>query len=144
MCIRDRYYRQFSGLTEWKQKVVAEGRRLGYVSTLSGRRRRLPDLTAGDSEARSRAERQAVNAVVQGSAADLCKQAMINIARDLSDTNLKMLVQVHDELVVAVPYDELDSIVEPFITAMGDGNVIKGVPLMVSYHHASNWAEAKG
>jgi len=138
------YYRQFSGLTDWKQQVVAEGRKYGYVTTLSGRRRRLPDLTSSDSEARSRAERQAVNAVVQGSAADLCKQAMINIDQDLSNTNLKMLVQVHDELVVAVPYEELDEIVEPFITAMGNGNVIKGVPLMVSYHNASNWSEAKG
>jgi DNA polymerase-1 len=138
------YYRQFSGLTEWKQKVVAEGRKYGYVTTLSGRRRRLPDLMSSDSEARSRAERQAVNAVVQGSAADLCKQAMINIAHDLSDKNIKMLVQVHDELVVAVPYEELDDIIEPFITSMGNGNVIKGVPLMVSYHNASNWSEAKG
>jgi DNA polymerase I-like protein with 3'-5' exonuclease and polymerase domains len=138
------YYRQFSGLTEWKQKVVAEGRKYGHVTTLSGRRRRLPDLMSSDSEARSRAERQAVNAVVQGSAADLCKQAMINIAHDLADKNIKMLVQVHDELVVAVPYEELDNIVEPFITSMGNGNVIKGVPLMVSYHNASNWSEAKG
>jgi DNA polymerase-1 len=138
------YYRQFAGLTAWKQEVVAEGRRLGYVTTLSGRRRRLPDLLSSDKENRARAERQAVNAVVQGSAADLCKQAMINIARDLSGTNVKMLVQVHDELVAAVPCEELDSIIDPFITAMGNGNVIKGVPLMVSYHNASNWSEAKG
>lgn len=138
------YYKQFSGLTAWKQRVVAEGRRLGYVTTLAGRRRRLPDLMSSDNEARSRAERQAVNAVVQGSAADLCKQAMINIAHDLADTNVRMLVQVHDELVASVPYEELDSIIDPFITAMGNGNVIKGVPLMVSYHNASNWAEAKG
>jgi DNA polymerase-1 len=138
------YYRQFAGLTAWKQEVVAEGRKMGYVTTLSGRRRRLPDLMSSDKESRARAERQAVNAVVQGSAADLCKQAMINIARDLAGTNVKMLVQVHDELVAAVPCEELDSIINPFITAMGNGNVIKGVPLMVSYHNASNWSEAKG
>ena len=138
------YYRQFSGLTAWKQKVVAEGRRLGYVTTLSGRRRRLPDLVSADSEARSRAERQAVNAVVQGSAADICKQAMVDIHHLLRDSNAKMLVQVHDELIVAVPDCELSDMVEPFLTAMGNGRVINGVPLKVSYEHAINWAEAKG
>lgn len=138
------YYRQFSGLTEWKQSVVATGRKHGYVTTLSGRRRRLPDLMSSDSEARSRAERQAVNAVVQGSAADICKQAMIDIHRVLDGTGAQMLVQVHDELVVAVPDNQVDSIVDPFLEAMGDGRVINGVPIKVSYHHATNWAEAKG
>lgn len=138
------YYRQFAGLTEWKQKVVAEGRRQGYVTTLSGRRRRLPDLMSNDQEARSRAERQAVNAVVQGSAADICKQAMVDIDKLLTGTNAKMLVQVHDELVVALPYEDLDGLIQPFLTAMGDDRVINGVPLKVSYHNAINWAEAKG
>lgn len=138
------YYRQFSGLTEWKQKVVAQGRKHGYVTTLSGRRRRLPDLMSTDDEARSRAERQAVNAVVQGSAADICKKAMIDIHKTLSGTGAHMLVQVHDELVVAVPDQILDDIIDPFLTAMGDGNVLNGVPIKVSYHHAINWAEAKG
>lgn len=138
------YYRQFSGLTEWKQQIVAEGRRMGYVTTLSGRRRRLPDLLSANSEWRSRAERQAVNAVVQGSAADICKQAMINIHKTLIGTGAEMLVQVHDELVVAVPDGKLDDILEPFLVAMGDGKVLHGVPIRVSYHDAINWAEAKG
>jgi DNA polymerase-1 len=138
------YYRQFAGLTEWKQKVVAEGRSMGYVTTLSGRRRRLPDLLSANSEWRSRAERQAVNAVVQGSAADICKQAMINIHKTLIGTGAEMLVQVHDELVVSVPDGKLDDILEPFLVAMGDGKVLHGVPIRVSYHDAINWAEAKG
>jgi DNA polymerase-1 len=138
------YYRQFAGLTEWKQKVVATGRKQGYVTTLSGRRRRLPGLMASDSEIRSRAERQAVNAVVQGSAADICKTAMIDIHKLLEGTGAQMLVQVHDELVVSVPEDKIDDLVSPFLTAMGDGNVLNGVPIKVSYHHALNWAEAKG
>ena len=138
------YYRQFAGLTDWKQKVVAVGRKQGYVTTLSGRRRRLPDLMSADSELRSRAERQAVNAVVQGSAADICKKAMIDIYHVLEGTGAHMLVQVHDELVVAVPENTLDTIISPFLTAMGDGNVLNGVPIKVSYHHATNWAEAKG
>lgn len=138
------YYRQFSGLTRWKQQVIAEGRKMGYVTTLSGRRRRLPDLLSTNDENRSRAERQAVNAVVQGSAADLCKKAMIDIEKVLKGTGSSMLVQVHDELVVAVPEGTMDKVITPFLTAMGDGKVINGVPLRVSYHSAYNWAEAKG
>jgi DNA polymerase-1 len=117
---------------------------MGYVTTLSGRRRRLPDLLSANSEWRSRAERQAVNAVVQGSAADICKQAMINIHKTLIGTGAEMLVQVHDELVVSVPDGKLDDILEPFLMAMGDGKVLHGVPIRVSYHDAINWAEAKG
>lgn len=138
------YYKQFAGLTKWKQQVIANGRKAGYVTTLSGRRRRLPDLMSTNDENRSRAERQAVNAVVQGSAADICKKAMIDIAHVLKGTGSSMLVQVHDELVVAVPEGTLDTIITPFLTAMGDGKVINGVPLKVSYHSAHNWAEAKG
>jgi DNA polymerase-1 len=138
------YYRQFSGLTEWKQKVVAQGRRLGYVETITGRRRRLPDLTSMNSELKSRAERQAVNAVVQGSAADLCKQAMIDIDRAFKGTSLKVLVQVHDELVAVAPEDEAVEMQELFIKAMGHDTIIQGVPLRVSCDMAATWAEAKG
>lgn len=138
------YYKQFSGLTDWKNRVVAQGRRLGYVETLTGRRRRLPDLLSPDGERRSRAERQAVNAVVQGSAADLCKQAMIDIHRAFNNTNLKVLVQVHDELVAIAPEDEAQDMKELFMKAMGHGTTIQGVPLRVSCDIASTWAEAKG
>lgn len=138
------YYRQFSGLTEWKQKVVAQGRRLGYVETITGRRRRLPDLNSMNSELKSRAERQAVNAVVQGSAADLCKQAMIDIDRAFKGTNLKVLVQVHDELVAVAPEDEAVEMQELFIKAMGHDTIIQGVPLRVSCDMAATWGEAKG
>jgi DNA polymerase-1 len=138
------YYRQFSGLTEWKQKVVAQGRRLGYVETITGRRRRLPDLSSMNSELKSRAERQAVNAVVQGSAADLCKQAMIDIDRAFKGTSLKMLVQVHDELIAVAPEDEAVQMQELFIKAMGHDTIIEGVPLRVSCDMAVTWAEAKG
>jgi DNA polymerase-1 len=138
------YYRQFSGLTEWKQKVVAQGRRLGYVETITGRRRRLPDLLSVNSEFRSRAERQAVNAVVQGSAADLCKQAMIDIDRAFKGTNLKVLVQVHDELIAVAPIEEAVEMKELFMKAMGHNTIIQGVPLRVSCDMASTWAEAKG
>lgn len=139
----DNYYRQFAGITEWKRDVIATGRIRGYVETLSGRRRRLKDLTSSDDEARSRAERQAVNAVVQGSAADLCKQAMVDVRNVLHGTGASLLVQVHDELVVAVPEDIVEEITPKFMEAMGHGRIIDGVPLVVSCGTAYSWAEAK-
>lgn len=139
----DNYYRQFAGITEWKREVIATGRTRGYVETLAGRRRRLKDLTSSDDEARSRAERQAVNAVVQGSAADLCKQAMVDVRDLLVGTGASLLVQVHDELVVAVPEDIVEEITPKFMEAMGHGRIIDGVPLVVSCGTAHSWAEAK-
>jgi DNA polymerase-1 len=141
--IIDNYYKQFSGITEWKRQVVASGRSKGYVTTMSGRRRRLPELTSNDDMLRSRAERQAVNAVVQGSAADICKEAMLNIHELLKGTGATLLVQVHDELVVAVPEEIIEELTPKFMDAMGHGRVIDGVPLMVSADSAYSWADAK-
>jgi DNA polymerase-1 len=140
----DQYYKQFSGITKWKKSVIEEGIKMGYVKTISGRRRRLPDLRSDDYMLRSRAERQAVNAVVQGSAADICKKAMIDVYEVLKYTDSKIIVQVHDELVAMVPEDAVDVIQPIFINAMGDGNIISGIPLRVSCHSAYNWSEAKG
>jgi DNA polymerase-1 len=141
--IIDNYYRQFSGITEWKRQVVASGRSKGYVTTMSGRRRRLPELNSNDDMLRSRAERQAVNAVVQGSAADICKEAMLGIHELLKDTGATLLVQVHDELVVAVPEEIIEELTPRFMDAMGHGRIIDGVPLMVSSDSAYSWADAK-
>ena len=140
----DQYYKQFSGLTEWKRQVIESGRKKGYVSTLYGRRRRLTDLNSQDEYVRSRAERQAVNAVVQGSAADLCKEAMVGISALLRGTDAQLLVQVHDELVVSVNEDILDDLTPRFMETMGHGRVIDRVPLVVSCDSAYSWAEAKG
>lgn len=141
--IIDNYYKQFSGITEWKRQVVASGRSKGYVTTMSGRRRRLPELNSNDDMLRSRAERQAVNAVVQGSAADICKEAMLDIHELLKDTGATLLVQVHDELVVAVPEEIIEELTPRFMDAMGHGRIIDGVPLMVSADSAYSWADAK-
>lgn len=142
--IIDRYYRQFAGLTQWKRDVVNSGRKYGYVETITGRRRRLPDLKSVNTERKARAERQAVNAVVQGSAADICKQAMIDIHTAFKDKDLKMLVQVHDELVAIAPIELAHDYRSLFMEAMGHGRVIDGIPLRVSCHIAHTWAEAKG
>lgn len=137
------YYKTFSELTAWKQHVVQKARKDGYVSTLHGRRRRLPDLSSINSELRSRAERQAVNAIVQGTAADICKIAMVDVYKATNKTSLKLLVQVHDELVAMVDEKEKLDIIKPFINAMGDGTILNKVPIKVSYQFAKSWAEAK-
>ena len=91
----------------------------------------------------SRAQRQAINAIIQGSAADICKQAMIDVDLAFRSTNSKMLVQVHDELVAIAPEDEEESAISTLINAMGHNKTIMGVTLNVSCHAARSWAEAK-
>lgn len=140
----DSYYKQFSGITKWKHSVIATARSKGYVETLSGRRRRLPDLYSSDDFSRSRAERQAVNAVVQGSAADICKQAMIDTFDAFKDTGARLLVQVHDELLASCPSSAVDDMIPIMMSSMGHGRVIEGIPLKVSGHAAQSWSEAKG
>jgi DNA polymerase-1 len=104
----------------------------------------LPDLCSSDNNLKARAERQAVNAVVQGSAADICKKAMIDVYEALSGLEANMLVQVHDELLVMTRTELSAGIFPVMINAMGDGVVYEGIPLKVSGHAASSWAEAKG
>lgn len=140
----DRYYQQFKGITTWKQSIIRLAAKQGYVSTLSGRRRRLEDITSSNGDLRARAERQAINSVVQGSAADICKEAMIDVYDAFKGTTAKMLVQVHDELVVAVPTQEINTLMPILVKAMGDGRVINGIPLKISCHSAGSWSEAKG
>lgn len=137
------YYKSFSGLTKWKQLAIATATKRGYTVTISGRRRRLLDLTSRSSELVSRAQRQAINAIIQGSAADICKQAMIDVDLAFRSTNAKMLVQVHDELVAISPEDEEESAISTLINAMGHNRTIMGVTLKVSCHAARSWAEAK-
>lgn len=137
------YYKSFSGLTRWKQIAIATATKRGYTATISGRRRRLLDLTSRSSELVSRAQRQAINAIIQGSAADICKQAMIDVDLAFRSTNSKMLVQVHDELVAISPEDEEESAISTLINAMGHNRTIMGVTLKVSCHAARSWAEAK-
>ena len=141
--ILSNYYKSFFELTAWKRQVINKAKKDGYVSTLYGRRRRLPDLSSSNDELRSRAERQAVNAVVQGSAADICKQAMVDVHTVIRGTSVRLLVQVHDELVASLHEADMNDIINPFITAMGDGTILEKVPLKVSYQFAKSWAEAK-
>lgn len=161
----DSYYEQFSGITDWKKKVLREVRQTGYVETMNGRRRRFRELVDDDylrqravilskssgssmgeliRSIQSQAERQAINAIIQGSAADLCKQAMINVHSAFKGTGAKLLVSVHDELVASCPDSSVDLLIPVMMESMGHGKVIDGIPLKVSGHAATSWAEAKG
>jgi DNA polymerase-1 len=153
--IVDGYNQGYAGLTKWKDRILADGRRKGYVETLYGRRRRLPDLTADLNTkdgwaARTRAERQAINAVVQGTAAEICKKAMVKLDSALDWPKCKMLVQVHDEIVTSVPTEEIGIWIPVIEQAMGngtilhDGKVKEGVKLEVEAHAAGSWDKAKG
>ena len=140
----DNYNSGYSGLTEWKNKVLMKAKRTGYVETMYGRRRRVPDLSSDDFASKARAERQAINAIVQGTASEICKQAMIDVSNVINYPSCKIAVQVHDEIVVIVPQDEAAHWRESIETAMGNGRVIMGVELEVEAHSALSWVEAKG
>jgi DNA polymerase-1 len=139
----ERYFRTFPKVREWREGLLARARETGYVATLLGRRRRMPELSSSDSRAKSFAENAAVNTPVQGSAADLIKRAMIEVERRLAAEGLaaRMLLQVHDELVFEVPERELDATRELVRSVMEHAPEL-AVPLKVDFGAGANWLEA--
>jgi DNA polymerase-1 len=125
------------------QDQVDFARENGYVQTILGRRRYLKDINSANAVVRSAAERNAVNAPIQGSAADVIKIAMINIYKKLQDENWKskMLLQVHDELVFDVHNDELEKI-QPMIKHEMENAFKMAVPLEVELGLGKDWLEA--
>ncbi len=139
----DEYFEQFGGVREYLQEVVARARTNGYTQTMMGRRRYLPDLTSDNRQRREMAERMALNAPIQGSAADIIKVAMLAIRRELAAAGLRsrMLLQVHDELLFEVAHGELDQLREIVPAAMGSAFDL-AIPLEVSMGTGRSWAEA--
>jgi DNA polymerase I-like protein with 3'-5' exonuclease and polymerase domains len=154
-----RYYQQFSGLLPWKRKVLAQARDRGdpanrildppYVTIPPiGRLRRLPDLYNPEDWKRWRAERQAINALIQGFASYITKLAMISLNQDLRPYPARMVVQVHDEIVVQVAESYIDDVLPVVVGGMDgirtNGAPILGkIPLVVSAKVGYTWAEAK-
>jgi DNA polymerase-1 len=122
---------------------VDEARRTGYTETMLGRRRYLPDLTSDNRQRREGAERMALNAPIQGSAADIIKLAMLRVHGELADQGLasRLLLQVHDELVLEVAPGERDRVEQLVRQAMGSA-VELSVPLDVSVGVGTSWHEA--
>jgi DNA polymerase I len=136
------YFARYPRVRAYQEEVLAEGRRQGYVTTLLGRRRYLPELTAGHGGIRQAAERMAVNAPIQGTAADIIKKAMIDIQRYLEEHDLraKMLLQVHDELVFEVPDGEVAQLA-PVVKRLMEGAYALDVPLEVDVKTGRHWGE---
>lgn len=141
--IIDEYYRQFSRLKAYQGENIEFARKHGYVETILGRRRYLPDIQSSNAVVRGFAERNAINAPIQGSAADVIKVAMVNIQRIFKERGFKskMIMQVHDELVFDAHKDELD-IIKPIIVEEMEGAVSLRVPLKVEMDLGQNWLEA--
>jgi len=141
--IIENYFIQYSGIKQYMADTMNFARENGYVCTLMGRRRYLRDINSANQTVRGFAERNAINAPIQGSAADMIKIAMINIHRELKAQKLdaRMTMQVHDELVFDVPNHEVEKI-KPII-AEGMKNAIKtSVPILVEIGTGLNWLEA--
>jgi DNA polymerase-1 len=136
------YFARYPRVRALQEETLREGRRQGYVTTLMGRRRYLPELNASHGGVRQAAERMAVNAPIQGTAADIIKRAMIDIQAHLDAHRLrtKMLLQVHDELVFEVPDDEVDA-VRPVVRRLMEQAYPLDVPLEVEVKTGRHWGE---
>ena len=141
--LMDRYFQRFGGIRDYLSSVVEQARKVGYTETVMGRRRYLPDLMHDNRQRREIAERMALNAPIQGSAADIIKQAMLNVERALISENLKsrLLLQVHDELILEVIAGEEEVLTNLVRREMGSAFPLRA-PLDVSVGIGKSWNEA--
>jgi DNA polymerase-1 len=139
----DDYFEQFGGIRDYLEGIVAQARRDGYTETILGRRRYLPDLVSDNRQRREMAERMALNAPIQGSAADIIKVAMLRVHSQIREQGLRsrMLLQVHDELLFEAAPGELDRLRELVHTEMCEAFELT-VPLDVSMGIGRSWADA--
>ncbi len=137
------YFGRYPKIRHFLDQCIEDGREHGYVSTLAGRRRPLPDLKSKNGNIRKGAERIAMNTPIQGSAADLIKMAMIRVSSRLKEENMdsKLLLQVHDELVLESPLEERDDLIELVRSEMSQVLELE-VPLVVDVGHGKSWADA--
>lgn len=140
----ERYLESFPGVQEYMDNIVQTAKLQGYVTTIMNRRRYLPDITSRNFNRRSFAERTALNTPIQGSAADIIKQAMIDLDRKLKEEKLeaRILLQVHDELILEAPKDELERLIEIVPVVMED-TIELAVPLKVDYAYGESWFDAE-
>ena len=133
----------FPAISTFIQDTIASAREKGYVETLFGRRRYLPDITSRNATVRSLAERNAVNAPIQGTSADIIKLAMADVDRQMQARDLKsrMVLQIHDELVFDAVPEETD-ILEEIVTEKMQNVIQLSIPLTVECNYGKNWLEA--
>ncbi|WP_237373525.1 DNA polymerase I [Streptococcus ruminantium] len=140
----DTYFERFPGIKNYMETIVREARDKGFVETLYKRRRELPDINSRNFNVRNFAERTAINSPIQGSAADILKVAMIRLDRALTEAGLatRMLLQVHDEIVLEVPKSELE-VVKTMVKEIMESAINLSVPLIVDENEGQTWYEAK-
>ena len=140
----DRYFERYPGVKKYMDEAVKTGKEKGYVETLMGRRRYLPELSSANFNVRAFGERCAMNSPIQGTAADIIKLAMIAVARRIQAENLRarLILQVHDELIVEAPEDEVDR-VKALLKDCMEGVVALKVPLRADVSTGGDWRECK-
>ena len=139
-----RYLEKYRGVRDYMHRCVEEGRKNGYVTTLMGRRRELPEIRSSNFNTRSFGERVAMNMPIQGTAADIIKMAMVNVHRRLEEEGLKarLILQIHDELIIDTPFDEEQRVRSLLVDCMQ--NVIKlKVPLIADVSSGHSWFDTK-
>ncbi len=138
--LMDRYFERFGGIRDYLKTVVEEARKVGYTETVMGRRRYLPDLMSDNRQRREVAERMALNAPIQGSAADIIKLAMLNVQKALVEGGFtsRLLLQVHDELILEIISSEEAAVTELVRREMGNAFPLKA-PLNVGFGVGVNW-----
>jgi len=136
------YFEKYPGVKQYLESTKQQARDKGYVQTLLGRRRSIPEINSSNRQVREAAERMAINMPVQGTSADIIKVAMINLYRDMDKRQLKskMMLQVHDELVFEVPQEELEEMRQRVPQAMSTA-IGLSVPLKVDIKTGTNWGE---
>ena len=141
--IIDAYFTQFAQLKNYQQEIIESARKLGYIETILGRRRYLADINSANAVVRGFAERNAINAPIQGSAADIIKVAMVNLHDELNKRKMRsrMILQVHDELVFDAHLDEVEEL-KTLVAEKMSGAITLRVPLVVDMNTGSNWLEA--
>ena len=138
----DSYFRNFQGVRRWIDENIALARQRGYVKTMFGHIRYLPEFNMGVGSMTSFAQRAAINTIVQGGSADIIKKAMVDIFRNLRGTPVKMIMQVHDELIFEVPEKELKEYAASIQEQMQNAVRLR-VPLVASAKAGANWYELK-
>jgi DNA polymerase-1 len=140
----DTYFERYEGVRKYREDCIEQASRLGYAETLLGRRRYIPQLSSDNRQARELGERIAINTPLQGSAADIMKKAMVDVAAALREEDMRsrMTLQVHDELMFEVAPAEVDRLVELVKSCMSGAFELK-VPLSVEIGAYENWGQAK-
>jgi len=138
------YFEKYPGVKQYLESTKQQARDKGYVQTLLGRRRSIPEINSANRQVRQAAERMAINMPVQGTSADIIKVAMINLYQEMVKRQLKskMLLQVHDELLLEVPEEEMEEICQ-LVPEIMSAALELSVPLKVDIHSGNNWGELK-